>query len=139
MRPRVIALLMIVCSVALVSAQKTRFGQPPAKAKAGVAYPLQVHVSGIRLRHDCTASKTETPISCAVVIYADATLDGQKLELMGYQIWLPERPIALVPADYKARLFKAPHAQGQNPIGDEYELVMPDETVWRCTVTGISE
>lgn len=139
MRPRVIALLMIVCSVALVSAQKTRYGQPPPKAKAGVAYPLQVHVSGIRVRRDCTASKIETATTCADVIYADATLDGKKLELMGYQIWLPEHRIDLVPADYKARLFKAPHAQGQNPIGDEYELVMPDATVWRCTVTGISE
>ncbi len=141
MRSHIAAVLLIVCSVALVSAQKTRFGQGPPKAKEGVDYPIKIHVSGIHLRKDCTLSEksaTGYP-TCDDVIYADAQLAGQKIELRGFQIWYPGHAILLVAADYQARLLKAPHPEGPNPIGTEYELLMPDRTVWRSTVTGISE
>ena len=138
MRSHVAAVLLIVCSVALVSAQKTRFGQVPPKAKDGVDYPIKIHISGIHLRQDCTKGATGYT-TCADVIYADAQLAGQKIGLMGFQIWLPGHPILLVTADYQARLLKAPHPGGPNPIGMEYELLMPDRTIWRSTVTGFSE
>jgi hypothetical protein len=135
MRPYVSAVLLLAFFVVLVPAQKTRFGQEPPKAKAGVDYPVKIHISGIHLRTYCTGADA----SCSAVIYADAMRDGQKIELMGDEIWLPERPIGLVPADYQARLLKAGHQKGSNPIGDKYELVFPDQTIWRCSVTGISE
>jgi hypothetical protein len=131
--------LFSVCAVALAPAQKTRYGQQLPKAKPGVDYPVKVHVSGIHLRRDCTTSSIEANGPCADKIYADALVDQRKLELMGYQIWFPSRPIPLIPGEYPARLFKAPRVAGANPIGDEYELVLPDQTIWRCTVTGISE
>jgi hypothetical protein len=141
MRLRVAVVLLIACSVALVPAQKIRFGQALPKAKAGVDYPIKIHVSGIRLRKDCTLTgKGPTGYTtCDDVIYADAQLAGQKIELRGFQIWYPEHAIPLVTADYEARLVKAPKPAGPNPIGTEYELLMPDRTIWRSTVTGFSE
>lgn len=113
-------------------------GQELPKAKAGVAYPIKVHVSGIHLRTRCVSFMMKYS-SCSDVIYANATINGQKIELMGNEIWLPERPIGLVPADYQARLLKTGHPAGAHPIGDKYELVLPDRTIWRCAVTGMSE
>ena len=141
MRLRVAAVLLIVCSVALVSAQKTRFGQGPPKAKDGVDYPIKIHISGIHLRKDCSLGETSGTgyTTCDDMIYADAQLAGQKIELRGFQIWNPGHAILLVAADYQARLVKAPHPAGPNPIGTEYELLMPDRTIWRSTVTGFSE
>lgn len=114
------------------------FGQDLPKAKAGVAYPVKIHVSGIHLRERCKSFMAEYT-SCSDVIYADATIDGQKIELMGDQIWLPEQAIGLIPAEYQARLLKPGHPPAANPIGDKYEILLPDQTIWRCTVTGISE
>jgi hypothetical protein len=141
MRAHVAAVLLIVCSAALVSTQKTRFGQGPPKAKDGVDYPITIHVSGIHLRKDCTLTgKGATGYTtCDDVIYADAELAGKKIELLGSQIWYPGHAIPLVAADYQARLLKAPQPVGPNPIGTEYELLMPDRTIWRSTVTGFSE
>jgi hypothetical protein len=136
MRSRVAAVLLIVCSVALVSAQKTRFGQGPPKAKAGVDYAIKVHISGIHLLPFCSGTANA---SCYTAIYVNATVNGQKVELMGSQIWGSGQSIRLVPGDYQARLLKAPRPAGANPIDDKYELVLPDRTVWQCTVTGISE
>jgi len=138
MRLCVAAVLLIFCCSTIAPAQKTRYGQGPPKAKAGVNYPVKVHVSGIHLRIDCTPNRSVQASTCANVIYADAMLDGRKFELMGSQIW-SRGPIRLTPADYQARLFKAHSATSQNPIGEEYELLLPDQTIWRCTVTGISE
>jgi hypothetical protein len=141
MRSRFAAVLLIVCSVASVSAQKTRFGQGPPKARDGVDYPITIHVSGIHLRKDCTLSETSGTgnTTCDDMIYADAQFAGKKIELRGFQIWYPGHAILLVAADYQARLVKAPQPVGPNPIGTEYELLMPDRTIWRSTVTGFSE
>ena len=134
MRTRAVALLLIFCSVALVSAQKTRYGQGLQKAKPGVDYPIKIHISGIHLGNDCTP---QTEYSAC--IFADAKMDGKKIELMGAQIWYPGHAILLAVGDYQARLLKAPKPVGPNPIGAKYELLMPDRTVWDTTVTGISE
>jgi hypothetical protein len=138
MRLRVAAVLLFVCSVALVSAQKTRFGQALPKAKTGVDYPVKIHVSGIHLRDDCEKSAAGS-LTCDDVIYVDAQLAGQRVELRGFQIWYPGHAMPLVAADYQARLVKAPKPAGPNPIGTEYELLMPDRTIWLSTVTGFSE
>jgi hypothetical protein len=138
MRSRFALVLLMVCSVALVLAQKSRFGQALPKAKAGVDYPVNIHVSGIHLRDDCEKTATGA-LTCDDVIYVDAQLAGQRIELRGFQIWYPGHAMPLIVADYQARLVKAPKPAGPNPIGTEYELLMPDRTIWLSTVTGFSE
>jgi len=36
-------------------------------------------------------------------------------------------------------MLKAPEAHEPHMLGEKYELVLPDRTLWQCTVTGISE
>ena len=118
----------------LVYGQKVRLGQPPPKAKAGVDYPIAVHVSGVHVRTQC---KGET---CPDFVYADATVDGKKVELMGDWIWSSDYyNLALFPGDYRGRLLKADSKKNAGPIFQEYELLLHENTVWRCTVTGVSE
>jgi hypothetical protein len=138
MRSVVAVVLLFFCLSASVFAQKVRYGQELPKAKAGVDYPIRIHVSGIHLRPYCKNAGGDDAW-CSDVIYTDAAMNGQKIELMGNQVWLPFAPVALVPGDYQARLLKPGHREGANPIGEKYELLLPDRTIWRCTVTGISE
>jgi len=50
--------------------------------------------------------------------------------------WVSQPGILL--GDYTARLVR-PNQGSQASLFDEYELLLPDRRVWRCTVTGISE
>lgn len=113
-------------------AQKMRLGQEPAKAKAGIAYPIKIHISGIHLRTDWNGATNEE------VVYADAVLNGMKIELAGSWLWTRSTASApLAVGDYTARLLK--DTPDKSPLGREYELVFPDRTIWRGTVTGVSE
>jgi hypothetical protein len=49
-----------------------------ARAKPGTDYPIQVHISGIHIRTHCGSILK----SCDDVLYADATLNGKKVDLM---------------------------------------------------------
>ena len=128
MKRPLIALLLLAC-LPLLYGQMTRYGQGPPKAKPGVDYPVKVHVSGIRIRQDCSSGV------CADVARADAVLNGQKIELTGFS----PTQINLVPGDYTARLLKVGHKGAVDPLFDEYELLLPDGHIWQCTVTGIFE
>jgi hypothetical protein len=136
---RSLALLIIIMSVAPVTyGQKMRFGPGPPNVKAGVDYPVQVQVTAIQIRSHC--SELKEPASCRDVIYAASMIDGKKLELMGDRIWLPTfYAFPVMPGDYKARMTKDAPIARFAPLDREYELVMPDETIWRCSVTGTSE
>jgi hypothetical protein len=74
------------------------------------------------------------------VAYADAVLNGKKIELMGAWTWISgsyQTPLSL--GDFQARLLKDSPRMSVVPIGQEFELILPEGIVWRCTVTGISE
>jgi len=62
-----------------------------------------------------------------------------KVELMGYKETVPLKHLASTPADYQARLMKDNINAGRLSIGQKYELVFPDRTIWQGSVTGISE
>jgi hypothetical protein len=134
-----LALLMMVMSVSPVAyGQKMRFGPGPAEAKAGVDYPIRVHVTAIQIRSHC--SELKEPASCRDVIYAESMIDGKKVELMGERTWLPTFYVfTVMPGDYKARMTKDAPIASLAPLDREYELVMPDEKIWRCSVSGTSE
>jgi hypothetical protein len=138
MKRPLIALLLFAC-LPLVCAQKVRYGQEPPKAKPGVDYPIRVQVSAIHIRQNCKTAVNGQQIECHNVVYADATLSEKKIELMGDWIWFQKySALAVVPGDYKARILKSANSVPAF-IGDQYELVLRENILWRCTVTGISE
>jgi hypothetical protein len=113
--------------------QKTRLGQELPHAKPGDDYPINVHVSGIHYRKEYLGSG-----QTADVIYADAVMNGKKVELRGDRE-APFQYYKLSLGDYQARLLKDPHKMGDTLIFQIYEVVLPDKTVGSFTVTGISE
>ena len=127
-----VALVLCFCSFT-VYAQKTRYGQESTYAKAGVDYPIQMHVFGIHYRPEYTGSSL-----AGYVIYADAFMNGRKIELVGDRDEFPFRSYKVSLGDYQARLLKDPMSMNA-PIAQVYELVLPDKVVWRCTVTGFYE
>jgi hypothetical protein len=126
-----VSLLLCGFSVAMYG-QKTRYGQDLPLAKVGVDYPIQTHISGIHYRGEGGSDNFEQ------VIYADAIINGKKVELRGGQ-GASRASFKLLPGDYSARLLKDPNKIASTSISQEYEFVLPDRTVWRCTVTGVSE
>jgi hypothetical protein len=127
MRRVLVALFLLACLPAL-GAQEVRYGQEPPKAKPGIDYPVKVHISAVRIRTYCNGNCTE-------VLHVDAVADQKRLELTGAFLY----QLNLVPGDYAARLLKTAHKGAATPIDDEYELLLPDKHIWRCTVTGIFE
>jgi hypothetical protein len=58
--------------------QKTRYGQELPHAKPGDAYPIKVHIAGLHYRGEYVGSGQNED-----VIYADAVMNGKKVELRG--------------------------------------------------------
>jgi hypothetical protein len=128
---------MATCFASCVCGQKLRYGQTPPKAKQGVSYPIKIHVSSIHIRSLCSVSVEAT---CEDVAYAEATANGERIELMGNWYWDPKHyRLPLTLGDHQARLLKDGSKAGAGPFYRKYELVLADRTVWRCTVTGIAE
>ena len=113
--------------------QKTRYGQELPHARPGDDYPIKVHISGIHYRKEYIGSG-----QTADVIYADAVMNGKKVELRGDRE-APFQYYKLPLGDCQARLLKDPHKITDTPLFQIYEVVFPDKTVGSFTVTGISE
>ena len=136
MRKFVVVLFLTFCFFPFLYGQKTRPGQLPT-AKPGVVYPIHVHISGIHVRVGCLSGTTAS--SCRD-LYADAVVDGKKVELMGIEVeYATFKRFNVLPGDYQARLVKDTHRVEGTELYQEYELLLRDRVVWRCTVTGISE
>lgn len=128
-------MFLLICFLPFAYGQRIRFGQEPPKAKPGIIYPIKVHISGIYLRRYYIGSGQNEE-----VLYADAIMNGKKFELMGDWIWFRKYyRLSPSPGDYQARLLKDAPAGSPTPIYQKYELLMPENTIWRCTVTGFSE
>ncbi len=124
-------LLFFACFLPAVCGQKTRPGQLPS-ARPGVTYPVKVHISGVRVRRGAEGSCT--------AVYADASIEGKKIELMGCEVAYPTyKRFNVLPGDYDARILKDPQKVNGTSLYREYELVLPDKVNWQCTVTGIFE
>ena len=72
-------------------------------------------------------------------LYADAILNGKKLELQGNPIGIQRSWALIIPGDYPARLTKDIHNADSTAIFQEYEILLPDGTVWPCVSSGVSE
>jgi hypothetical protein len=130
-------LLFTLCCVPFLPAQERHYGQEPPKAKQGVDYPIKVHISGIHIASHCTAFAGHA--LCEDALYADALMDGKKIELMGDAAFFPGYQVPLLPGDYQARLLKDAHKVGDSRLYQKYEVLLPDRITWRATVTGIFE
>ena len=133
MRKSVTVLLFLFFLSLLTFGQTIRYGQDLPKAKRGVDYPIAVHVSGIRIRQNCLSRGSE--VGCTDVLYLDAIVGGRKVELMGDQF----SKLKLSPGDYQARLLKSTPNADLTEIGQKFEFVLPDRTIWLCSITGVSE
>jgi len=131
------AILVFCFCVIAMPGQDPQFRQLSPKAKPGVDYPSRVHISASQIRQHCTTFLHD--VSCEELLYADAIVDGRKLELAGHKIDVLSKVGLLVPGEYRARLTKDEHNPDSTIIYQEYELVLPDKTLWHCTVTRISE
>jgi len=73
-------------------------------------------------------------------LYADAVINGQKIELKGVlKSFHHDHQIRMLPGDYLAHLQRNAHQTGDTKLFQRYDILMPDKTVWQTTVTGISE
>jgi len=130
---RVFAALVVCCFSLAMHGQKTRYGQEPPHAKPGTVYPIKVHISGIHSRSEYDGGGLYEDAT-----YVDAIIDGKKVEL---QVNHDHEEIYGLPplGDLQARLLKEPRKTNNTPLFREYELLLPDNTIWRCNVTGIFE
>jgi hypothetical protein len=136
MRKFVAVLFVLLCSTPLIYGQKTRFGQTPEKPDPA-DYAIKVHISATHLRNICI--QPGASVTCSIGLYADAVLNGKKLELSGSAVFLQKQSVLIIPGDYSARLTKDLHNADSTAIRQEYDVLLPDGTVWKCFTSGISE
>ncbi len=126
-------LFLVLCSTFLIYGQKPRLGQTPQKPNP-VDYPIKVHISASRIVYYCNGDA-----GCRPDLHADAILNAKKFDLTGTTTLDRHNPVLLIPGDYPARLTKDPQTGNSALIYQEYDVLLPDGTVWHCVTTGISE
>ncbi|MFZ1084424.1 MAG: hypothetical protein WAN35_05630 [Terracidiphilus sp.] len=130
---------LLLCSATLMYGQKTRFGQSLPKAKTGVDYPIQLHVSGAHVRSICSnVFNVINTVKCQDMMYVDAIIDGKKIELAG-NIEVDYIRFNLPPGDYQARMKTKNPDTTLTTFGQEYELVLADKSLWSGKISGYSE
>ncbi len=129
-----IAVLLVVCLMPLLHAQKTRYGQSLPKLRNGVDYPMSVHIYATHYRTDCVNGGY-----CMVAVYADAVVGGKKVELAGDIVEHDKLHQTIALGDYPARIITKVPDPDLSGIGQKYELVTPDKYVWAFVVSGVAE
>ena len=93
-------------------------------------------MSGVRCHNGTGVCDSESYVD----VYLNAVMNRQKVELIGdWPYFRRCYRLNLAPGDYTARLVKTGDKSTVAPLYDEYELLLPDRRVWRCTVTGVFE
>ena len=136
MRQLVVALCLLLFSTSLIYGQKTRFGQTPEKPNPA-DYVIKVHISATHIRHYCTDWGVN--VNCGEGLYADAIVNGKKIELSGANVIDKKVIMLIIPGDYQVKLTKDNHNSDNTLISQEYDLLLPDGTIWHCVTSGISE
>lgn len=147
MKKPAVALLLFIFLLPLLHGQKTRFGQSLSKAKPGVAYPLALHFSAMSIHTECEVETLIHPRylgsdDCEDVMYADAVVNGKKIELKSnsdqYREFSYDKKPPLL-GDYQARITTKNPGPDVNSIGLKYEVLLHDGTVLSLSVTGVFE
>ena len=122
---------VLTCAAAM-QGQKTRFGQELPYAKAGVIYPIKMHISGVHYRAEYEGGGNSED-----VLYAEAVINGKKVELRGLQSATLQNENLL--GDAQVRFLKDPSKTGPRLLFQKFEEVFPDKRVWQFSITGVSE
>ena len=127
-------LLLLFCLAPLTYGQKYRLGERPTNQNPA-DYTIKVHISGIHFRACATVSAHS---ECQAGLYADATLDGKKVELFTAS---DDKDLKrIVPGDYLARLYSSkPRYEGKAVLFQWYWLLLPDKSASEFEITGLSE
>lgn len=96
-------------------------------------YTINVHISASHLDTECANGL------CRNLVYADTLLNGKKLQLSGNAVIVKKTLMLIAPGDYRAKLIKDNHNSNSSLFNQEYELLLPDNIVWQCFTTGVSE
>jgi hypothetical protein len=132
MRSSTMILLLVFCFSPFVSGQKTRLGQVTEKPNPA-DYAIKVHVSKSQIRPVCVSGL------CNDLLYADAVLNGKKIELSGTDPIVKKTLMLIAPGDYPVKLTKDNHNSDGTLFSQNYDLLLSDGTVWHCWTSGISE
>jgi hypothetical protein len=136
MRKFVAVLFLLLWSTSPIHGQKARLGQK-SETLNPADFTLKVHISATHIRPYC--AELGTQVRCGDALYADAILNGRKLEFKGSAELIKHSSVLILPGDYQARLTKDIHNAGSAVIDQEFDILLPDNTVWHCLVSGISE
>lgn len=111
------------------------YGQNPVDQNIA-EYPIKVHISAVHFR---SCAGPDIGSKCAFGgVYADAMLDGKKVELFG-MINKKNTPLIL-PGDYVARLSSGkPEAGGNAVLLQQYSVQLSNTITWSCEITGLPE
>ncbi|MGA2218546.1 MAG: hypothetical protein ABSG51_10695 [Terracidiphilus sp.] len=123
MKKFVAVLFLVFCSTSVRAADKPN----PAD------YVVKVHISASHLKAECVNGL------CSNILYVNSILNGKKIELSGTAVNFKRTLMLFAPGDYSAKLIKDVHNSDGSQFNQEYDLLFPDDTVWRCFTTGISE
>jgi hypothetical protein len=126
----------MLCFISLIYGQKTRYGQTSDKP-APADYPIKVHISATHRQYYCSGQFNN--ISCGEGLYADAIVNGKKIELGGANVIFKKNVMLIVPGDYQIKLTKDNNSADGTLFNQEYDLLLTDGTVWKCFTFGISE
>ncbi len=137
MRKFAAVLFLLLCFASLLNAQKTRLGQKSPQKPTLADYTVKLHISASHIRDNCTGVQDQ--ITCANWLYIDAILNGKKLEFIGTTALVKHTPVLLIPGDYPARLTNDFQNADSALIYQEYDVLLPDGSIWHCVSTGISE
>jgi hypothetical protein len=127
MKKSALALLLLFCST---------LGQAKDKPTRD-EFNRRVHISASHLFPDCGGGGTN--VSCGSQLHADALMNGMKLELTGRTPRIEKKNSIILPGAYPEKLIVDLGIADNQVIYQEYDVLLPDNTVWRCYVSGISE
>lgn len=134
---RIIVILCLVAGMAVMAqGQKTRFGQVQEKPDPA-KFPLRVHVSGSRIRQECLVQSGNSV--CEDELYAEAVIDGKKVELWGKASIGKIHTAVLAPGDYQAQITDEAHNADNSVVSRNYLLLLADGSTWHCALSGMAE
>jgi hypothetical protein len=132
MKQYVAVLFLVFCTTTSIFGQKTQLEQSTVKTDA-TNQTITAHISASHLQTECFNNV------CSWKLYADAILNGKKIELAGVAIITMNNYSLIKPGDYQIRLTKDIHNTDRTLFSQAYDLLLTDGSVWHCFTAGISE
>lgn len=128
---------LLLCATSLVYGQKTRLGQAKVMKPNPADYSVKIHISATHIRISCFYNGNVE--ICPSALFADAILNGKKIELSGDSVKDKKATALIIPGDYQAKLTRDNHSTNDALFMQEYDLLLTDGMIWHCWTSGISE